>query len=176
MIDSGNLFRTNPVLQFLDKGEAAILCLLLATMIILSCVQIILRTFFAGGLLWVDPLLRYLVLWCGLLGAVTATGQGRHIALDITGKRLPKRVDAAISLVSYIFCILAASGLTWAGYRFLQSEIEFGGAGPLSLPLWFWSSIFPVAFGLITIKYVLLFIINVKLLLSSVQQKGRTSP
>ncbi|MGB3210629.1 MAG: TRAP transporter small permease [Desulforhopalus sp.] len=156
MIETGTLFQTHPLLRLLDKGEKGILCLLLGTMIVLACVQIVLRTFFASGLFWADPLLRYLVLWCGLLGAVSATSQGKHIALDITGNHLPKWIEPWITLITYLFCTLAAGGLTWAGWRFLQSEIEFGGPGPLSLPLWFWNSIFPVAFGLITLKYLLL--------------------
>ena len=126
----------------------------------LACLQIILRTFFDSGLLWADPLIRYLVIWCGLLGAVSATGHGNHIALDITGNKMPRSILPWINLVTHLFCILAAAGLTWAGWRFLQDEIEFGGSGPLSQPLWFWNSIFPVAFGLITGKYILLFFLQ----------------
>jgi TRAP-type C4-dicarboxylate transport system permease small subunit len=154
----------HPVLRLLDKGESAILSLLLAAMILLACLQIILRTFFASGLSWADPLLRYLVLWCGLLGAVSATSQGKHIALDITGNNLPKKIEPWVTLITHLFCTLAAAGLTWAGLRFLISEIEFGGSGPLSLPLWFWNGIFPIAFGLITLKYLLLLLMQIKIL------------
>jgi TRAP-type C4-dicarboxylate transport system permease small subunit len=138
------------------------LCLMLTAMILLACIQIVLRTFFSSSLLWADPLLRYLVLWCGLLGAVSATGQGKHIALDITGNHLPKKVEPWVNLITYLFSTLAAGGLTWAGWRFLRSEIEFDGSGPLSLPLWFWNGIFPFAFGLITLKYLLLLFIQMK--------------
>lgn len=162
MTKATTLFQDHPVLRSLDKAERWILCLLLATMILLACVQIGLRTFFASGLIWADALLRYLVLWCGLLGAVTATSQGKHIALDITGNRLPKTIEPLITFITHLFCTLAAGGLTWAGWRFLRGEIEFGGSGLLSLPLWFWNSIFPLAFGLITLKYFLLLIVQLK--------------
>ena len=145
---------------------------MLATMIVLACLQIILRSFFASGLFWADPLLRYLVLWCGLLGAVSATGQGKHIALDITGNYLPKKIEPWVTLITYLFCTLASAGLTWAGWRFLRGEIEFGGLGPLSLPLWFWNSIFPVAFGLITLKYLLLLVMQIKTLFIQNPQAG----
>lgn len=156
MIDSGNLFQNHKLLRLLGRGENVLLCLLLTLMILLACVQIVLRLFFASGLLWADPLVRYLVLWCGLLGAVAATGQGKHIALDITGNRLPKSFEPWITFITHLFCTLASGGLTWAGWRFLRSEIEFGGTGPLSLPLWFWNGIFFLAFGLIFLKYLLL--------------------
>ncbi len=176
MSEKPSLFPDHRLLRLLDRGENLVLCLLLTAMILLACVQIILRTFFASGLLWADPLLRYLVLWCGLLGAVTATSQGKHIALDITGNLLPEKIEPWITFITYLFCTLAATGLTWAGWRFLQSEIEFGGSGPLSLPLWFWNSIFFVAFGCIALKYLLLLILQGKNLFQSGSEAGCMHP
>jgi len=177
LTESGSLFKNYPMLRLLDRSERLILCLLLSTMILLACLQIILRTFFDSGLIWADPLLRYLVLWCGLIGAVSATGQGKHIALDITGNHLPKNLEPWINLVTSLFSTLAASGLTWAAWRFLRGEIEFGGAGPLALPLWFWKGIFPVAFGLIALKYLLLFLMQLRTLwIFSHPKAGRNSP
>lgn len=170
------IFLSHPLLRLLDRGERWLLCLMLVSMIFLACLQIILRTFFDSGLLWADPLLRYLVLWCGLLGAVSATGQDKHIALDITGNRLPKSITPWISLVTYLFCTLAAGGLTWAGWIFLRGEIEFGGPGPLSLPLWFWNGIFPVAFGLICFKYLLLLLNQLRSLLHPTDRPSSRQP
>ena len=167
MIATDPSFLTHQLLRLLDKGERTLLCLLLAVLILLTCGQITLRIFFASGLFWADPLLRYLVLWCGLIGAVSATGQGKHIALDIATNHLPKKIEPWITLITHLFCTLAAGGLTWAGWRFLLGEIEFGGSGPLSLPLWFWNGIFPIAFGLITLKYLLLLFTQIKILFTS---------
>jgi len=162
LIGTDTLARSHPLLRRLDSLERLLLCLMLTAMILLACLQIILRTFFASGLLWADPLLRYLVLWCGLIGAVSATGQGKHIALDLTGNRLPKQLEPWINLVTSLFSTIAAGGLTWAAWRFLRGEIEFGGAGPLALPLWFWKGIFPLAFGLMTVKYLLLLFMQLR--------------
>ncbi len=165
MIDGYRILPEHPLLRLLDKGESAMLCLLLTAMILLTCGQIILRIFFASGLIWAEPLLRYLVLWCGLLGAVSATSRDKHIALDIAGNFLPKQIEPFITLVTLLFCTLAAAGLTWAGWRFLRGELEYGGNSLLSLPSWFWNCIFPIAFGLIALKYMLLFILQLKTLL-----------
>lgn len=158
------LYPTNKVLAFFDSVEEKLLCLMLAAMIVLACLQIFLRTFYSSGLLWIDPLLRYLVLWSGLLGAVTATSQGKHIALDIFGSRIPPALDPWISLVTQLFSSLAAAGLAWAGWVFLSGEIEAGGEGPLALPLWAWNSIFPLAFSLIAGKSCLMFVMQIKVL------------
>lgn len=142
--------------RLINNLENIVLSLILVAMIVLACSQIFLRTFLSSGFLWADPVLRYLVLWSGLLGAVAATGQGKHIALDIFSKKIPKAIAPWFSLVTHIFSFLVSGGLTWAAILFIQGELEFGSVGPLSQPLWFWNSIFPVAFCLITIKYLFL--------------------
>jgi TRAP-type C4-dicarboxylate transport system permease small subunit len=167
------LYPTHWVLGFLDSIEEKLLCLMLAAMIILACVQIFLRFFYSSGLLWIDPLLRYLVLWCGLVGAVSATSQGKHIALDLTANRLPPAIDPWLALLTHFFCILASAGLTWAGWLFLRGEIQAGGEGPLTLPLWFWNGIFPLSFGLMTMKYILLFVMQGRNLLAKDKQEIR---
>lgn len=160
------------MLTILDSVEEKVLCLLLAAMIILACLQILLRTVFSSGLLWIDPLLRYLVLWSGLLGAVTATTQNKHIALDIFGSRIPPALDPWISLFTQLFSSLAAAGLAWAGWLFLSGEIQDGGDGPLALPLWCWNGIFPLAFTLIACKSCLLFALQIKVLACKNQHLG----
>lgn len=139
--------------RLMGNCEKAVLCFLLLAIIVLACTQITLRTFFSGGLVWADPVLRYLVLWTGLLGAVTATGQGKHIALDILGGRMPKTIVPYATLLSHLFSFLTASALAWASVIFFIGEMEFGGPGPLTVPLWVWNMIFPLAFGLLAVKY-----------------------
>jgi TRAP-type C4-dicarboxylate transport system permease small subunit len=173
LTNPADLYPTSKILALLDTVEERLLCLLLATMIIIACLQIFLRTAYSGGLLWIDPLLRYLVLWCGLLGAVTATSQGKHIALDIFANQIPPALEPWLSLLTQLFSTLAAAGLTWAGWLFLAGEIEAGGNGPLALPLWFWNGIFPLAFSLITLKSCLLFLMQVKVLTNDNKQLDR---
>ena len=122
-------------------------------MLVLACSQIFMRTVLSSGLQWADPLLRYLVLWCGLLGALKATGQGKHIALDFSNYLLPESARFPIALVTDIFCILSTAGLTLASWIFIRNEIEFGGATLLSIPGWAWNIIFPITFGLMCLRY-----------------------
>jgi len=168
-----NQYPAGGILGLLDLVEEKLLCLMLAAMIILACLQIFLRYVYSSGLLWIDPLLRYLVLWCGLVGALSATSQNKHIALDLTAGRLPPAIEPWLMLLIHLFCLLASAGLTWAGGLFLRGEIEAGGTGPLALPLWFWNGIFPLVFGLMTMKYLLLLAIQAKKLLSGMNHTNR---
>ena len=160
------------VFLLVNRFEDILLSLILTSMILLACTQIFLRTVMSSGLLWADPLLRYLVLWSGLFGAVAATGQGKHIALDVLSRKMPKSIAPWINLATLFFCCLASAGLTWAGVVFIQGELEFASAGPLSLPLWFWNSIFPAAFSLITIKYFLLIFLQLQAIFQIKNEKG----
>lgn len=154
------------VLTFERRLIDGLLCLLLVAMIVIACLQIGLRTFFSGGLIWADPLLRYLVLWCGLFGAVVATREKKHIAIDVVGYLAPEKVKPWIGLVIDLFSSLVAAVLTWAAVNFVRNEVLFGSSSLLSIPSWGWNLIFPVAFALITIYFLLAISADIRTLVS----------
>ncbi len=154
------------VLTFEKRLIDGLLCLLFVAMIVLACLQIGLRTFFSGGLQWADPLLRYLVLWCGMLGAVVATREKKHIAIDVLGYLAPEQVKPWIELVVDIFSCLVAAVLTWAAVIFVRNEVLYGFSPLLSVPSWVWNLIFPTAFALITIHFLLAVAADIRTLAS----------
>ena len=80
----------NKFINFINKIEDGLLVIILSSMIILAVYQIIARNLFSEGVVWIDPLLRTLVLWVGLSGAVVATRTDNHIRIDVFAKYLPK--------------------------------------------------------------------------------------
>jgi TRAP-type C4-dicarboxylate transport system permease small subunit len=145
----------NNVFRVLTRVEESVLSLFLMVMIVLACVQILLRTFFSSGLPWIDPFLRYLVLWSGLLGAAMATSKGKHIAFDIINFLVPTFMHAWFQVITDLFSTIVAAFLTWAAFLFIRNEIEFGGAQLLSVPSWIWNLIFPIAFAMITLRFLM---------------------
>ena len=139
----------NRVLAAVIKIEELLLSLFLGAMILLDCYQIGLRWFTSGGLVWIDPLLRYLVLWSGLLGAVLATARNNHIALDAIGYLLPKRVKQWMKLIIHLFCVVVSVFLFRATLIFIKNEFEFGSNDLFGLQTGVWYLVFPIAFGLI---------------------------
>lgn len=77
--------------RLLRYFEDAALTFLLGGMIILAVLQIGLRNFADTGFQWADPFLRILVLWLGLVGAIAATRDGKHINIDILSKYVAGR-------------------------------------------------------------------------------------
>ncbi len=144
---------THRILNGIIKGEEALVSLLLTAMILLACYQIGLRWFTSGGLPWIDPLLRYLVLWSGLLGAVLATARDNHIALDAIGYLLQRKLKLWVHLLTDGFCVIVSIFLFRATILFIQSEIEYGGSSLFGLDSWLWFLIFPIAFGMILLHF-----------------------
>ena len=146
-------FVVRRILNGIIRCEEVLVSVLLTVMILLACYQIGLRWFTSGGLPWIDPLLRYLVLWSGLLGAVLATARDNHIALDAIGYLLQRKLKLWVHLLTDAFCVAVSIFLFRATLLFLQSEIEYGGAGLFGLDTWLWFLIFPMAFGMILLHF-----------------------
>jgi len=95
------------ILNFTNKLEDGLLVLLLVSMIVIASVQILLRNVFDAGFSWGDPLLRIMVLWVGLLGAMIATRNNNHISIDVLSRYLSKRSQRITGVISdgFTLCI-----------------------------------------------------------------------
>jgi TRAP-type C4-dicarboxylate transport system permease small subunit len=136
--------------------EETFLCLLLSSMIILACLQIFLRFFFSGGISWADPFLRYMVLWAGMFGAAVATKNGKHISIDIISHLLPDNFKPWLQVVLNIFSAFVCGILTYAAIIFVRDEAMYGGRGLLHIPSWGLNLVFPLAFSIITLRFLIL--------------------
>ena len=134
--------------------EERFLSLLLVVLIGLSCLQIGLRVFFDSGLPWADPLLRHLVVWCGLMGAVRGVADHKHISVDVLLAVLPHKtfIRRLIYVVAATICCI----LSYASYLFIAEEISYATATLMGIPSWCWSLIFPLAFSAMALRYAYL--------------------
>ncbi len=124
-------------------------------MVGLAFLQIFLRIFFATGILWGDPLLRHLVLWIALLGAAIAAKEGKHINIDVISRVLPDRGRVAIQALTDLFSTFICLLLIQASLKFIRDEFQAGTLAFLKIPTWAVAVIFPVAFGLIAIRFAI---------------------
>ena len=54
------------------RAEKGLIVSFIFLMVALSFLQVLLRLLFHSGIVWLDPMLRHMVLWAGLLGAAVA--------------------------------------------------------------------------------------------------------
>ncbi len=134
--------------------ESALLSLLLGTLVVLGGTQILLRNVFDSGVLWIDPLLRMLVLWLGLIGAAAAARQNKNIRIDLINRYLPPLWDRVISSLTHAFTAAVCGLIGWHGARMVIVEKEFAETDFLDIPIWILQSVIPFAFGLIALVYL----------------------
>lgn len=139
----------------LCRLEEGLIIILLLAMMGLSCVQIFLRYVLDGGLQWVDPLLRQMLLWSGLLGAVVTTRKGKHIAMDIVSHLLPPYAKPWLALINNLFSGLVCLVLAYSAVTFVRNEFAFSGDRTLlGMPGWVINIIFPLSFGLMALHFL----------------------
>lgn len=140
----------------IHRIEEAIVVALLGAMILLAGAQILLRNFLDSGLAWSDPLLRVLVLWLGLLGAMLATRENKHIRIDILSRYLPARLKVLGNAVTALFSAAVCAILAWHSGRFVHYEWQDGSEIFYNVPAWLAELILPVGFGIMALRFALL--------------------
>lgn len=137
--------------------EWGLLVLILLTIVGVGALQVILRNFFHTGIEWADVFLRHLVLWLGLIGAITATSRDRHLNIDALVRILPPLWKEITGIFVKIFAILFCFLLFLAGKDFIKSTMSLGGNEPifLGIPLWIVQLIIPITFLLIGVRFII---------------------
>jgi len=140
----------------LHRAEDGLLALLLSVMIVLAGTQILLRNLFDSGFVWIDPLLRVLVLWLGLLGATVATRHNKHIRIDLLSRYFRRNthrlIQALVGQVSAWTCLV----IGWYGLDWIRLDYDEGVNWFADVPAWAVEIIVPLAFALIGLRYLLL--------------------
>ena len=139
----------------LQKLEDGILIGLLLLMIFMAVLQIFLRNLFDTGIGWGDPLIRVLVLWIGLIGAMVASRNNHHISIDVISKFLPDQSKKVINLMTAIFTSLVCAVMAYYSFIFVMMERDDGLLAFANIPAWVCESIIPVSFAIISLRYIL---------------------
>lgn len=129
--------------------------MLLSSLIVLASSQILLRNVFSTGLVWGDGLIRLMVLWLALVGAITASRENKHIKIDLLMRWLSKPLQRLAALTTDIFTAIVTGLLAWHSWRFVQESRFYGDLLMGDWPAWIFQLILPVGFFLICCRYVL---------------------
>lgn len=142
-------------LRVVHRVEDALIAVLLGAMVVLAGGQILLRNVLSGSAGWVDPLLRVLVLWVGLLGAVAASRSDKHIAIDGAVRALPPRARCLARGFTCAFTAAVAGLIAVHAARFVAMDRAAGVAAFAGVPAWVPELVLPVGFALIALRYLL---------------------
>ena len=143
-----------------EIAERTALGLLAGGIVVISALQIILRNFFGTGLRWAEPFLGMSLLWLTMLGALAATGMGKHITIDLVSHFIPGRAKRFIFAANSLFAAVACGFLAWASWRFVGFQKEMGSVALLGVPAFKLYMVMPVVFWIMTFRFALHAVLN----------------
>jgi TRAP-type C4-dicarboxylate transport system permease small subunit len=135
--------------------EDAVLVSILSSMILLAAGQILLRNVFDVGFIWTDELLRMLVLWIALAGAVAASRADKQINIAVLDRLLPDKLAAISKILVHAFAAAVCGMVTVVSVQFVRSSYTYGDVLLGQVPAWLLQLVLPLGFALITWRYSL---------------------
>jgi TRAP-type C4-dicarboxylate transport system permease small subunit len=139
----------------LHKLEDSLLALLLLTMILLAVSDIVMRNLLGSGAAWIPPILRIMVLWLGLLGALMATRSQEHIAIDVLSRSLSETGKRYASAGGALFAALVCGCIAWFSVEFVVSAMEYNDMAFARVPAWPLQLVIPFSFALMTLRFLI---------------------
>lgn len=152
--------------DLLARVEGWLIVAMLWLMVILTFVQVALRSLYAyGHLQWANSLLGHidgsgpfvslLVLWLTFLGASLLTRDGKHIHIDIMSGLLPKRWHPGREILLASVSLVISAIMLKVCIDYLLMEMAFGGTTVFYLPLWLTQMILPIGFALLCLRFLI---------------------
>ncbi len=134
--------------------EDLLMLLLLLGMIVLACLQIFMRNAFDIGWLWADPVLRLLMLWSALLGAMAASRHDKHMSIHIFSNWLGPRPLHAIKIFTSLFAAVICGLAAWYAGWFVLDEYQYSTADIAGIRGWWFELIMPLAFSVMALRFI----------------------
>ncbi len=135
--------------------ETILLVGMLTAMMLLAVGQIVMREVFSvTGFVWADELIRLMVLWLALVGSIAACRENRHIRIDALSHLLPDKAIRIVRIGVDLFAAAVSGIIAVQAWRYLQIDIEYEVTVLVDTPAWIAHSIMPVAFALISYRFL----------------------
>ncbi len=158
MSASGSASLLNKLDRFGRAAENIALIGVLGSMVLVALLQIVLREFFGSGIIWLNELIRIMVLWLAMVGAVAACRDNRHIRIDLVSHLLPPRAVTAIRIVVDLFAAVVCAFLAWQVWSFVNFEVELEFTVLNGIGVFWFHVIAPLAFALMSYRFLVLVI------------------
>lgn len=139
----------------LHRFEDWVLTVLVIGMVLLAGAQILLRNLFDGGFSWAEPVLRALVLWSAMLGAVIATREDQHIGLDFIARFVGGVKLRVARFIALAFAAALCTLMAWHSWALVRLDLEGGTEGVIGVPAWTLELILPLGFALMAVRFLI---------------------
>ncbi len=144
------------LLRWACRLEEVLLIAILTGMVSMAVVQIGMRTMFHYGLVWGDGLVKMLVLWVCILGAMVAVRQEKHIQIDLLARYLPIQTRKIFRSVVYVFSAGICFTVAYYGVQFVKLEYTYKTLAFSAVPAWICETIIPFGFTVMAFRFIIL--------------------
>jgi TRAP-type C4-dicarboxylate transport system permease small subunit len=141
--------------RWLQRIETGLLVTLVAALVFFAALQIVLRQFFETSLQWADPLMRNLVLWTAMLGAMAAAQDDKHLRVDALERLVSGVKLRIVRFATRGFAAAIAFIFAWQSARFVGFEREDGQIAFLGVARWMCELIMPFGFSVIGLRFAI---------------------
>lgn len=136
------------MLAWLHRLEEGLLAVLAVFLILLAGTQVGMRLLLEQGIVGAEAMMRALLLWLTLLGAMLAARTDRHIAIDALAHLLPETGQRLVACFTRLLAAAVCALLAVHAGSLLALEGE-GGLGSALLHF----GLLPVAFAVMALRY-----------------------
>lgn len=149
----------NKLLTLLDRCLFWLLALLMTSIVLDVCWQVITRFVLASPSAYTEELARFLLIWIGILGAAFAFRHKAHLGLDLVTSQLTGRpaqlAQIAGLTVSLVFALVV---MVYGGFSLMSLTLSLKQtSAALGLPMGYVYSVLPLSGALIAF-YCLVFL------------------
>jgi TRAP-type C4-dicarboxylate transport system permease small subunit len=137
-----------------DRIEDALLAVLISVMVLLGALQIFSRNVLGEGIGWADEVLRIMVLWLALLGAMAASRDRRQLRIDLLSRYLTGRPRHFFDAIADLLTAFVSGVIAWYAFAFVSDSKSFGDMLVGSIPAWIVQAILPLAFAVIGARHL----------------------
>ncbi|MDP6375490.1 MAG: TRAP transporter small permease [Pseudomonadales bacterium] len=134
--------------------ESGILVVLVTVMVAIAAWQVGARNLFGTGLLWGDGLVRVLVLWVAMVGAMVASRNDEHINIDAVTRHVPERFRRHLKRFANLFTCAVLFTFAWYSLQFVLLEYADEIVAFALVPAWACEVVLPVGGLVMALRYL----------------------
>jgi len=143
------------ILRWLEKLEEQLIALLLATMTLITFVQVVARYVFNYSFSWALELTTFLFAGLIFLGISYGVRVGAHIGVDALVKALSPVTAHYVAIVATVLCIAYAVIVLYGGWLYVAKIHDIGIlAQDLPIAAWIPRVVLPAGYALLLLRFL----------------------
>lgn len=141
-------------MRWLQHFEEGLITFLMATMTLLTFMQVVSRYVFNYSFAWALELTGVMFAWLIFVGMSYGVRVGAHIGVDAVVKLLGKGAARVVSSIAAVLCIIYALIVTFGGYQYVRKMYDVGILmQDIPIQSWIPRIILPIGFALLAFRF-----------------------